>query len=119
MLAGDGRLTEALARDELLPLGTRIRVRLPLDYASRDELAACLDHLLSTAGAPTLLSPTLKHTLCERAGGNYRVMTNLAAQLLAVAAQRELPTLDDKLYLEVFAPPGANTSIARRTNRAR
>ena len=119
VLAGDGRLTEALARDELLPLGTRIRARLPLDYASRDELAACLDHLLSSAGAPTLLSPTLKHTLCERAGGNYRVMTNMAAQLLAVAAQRELPTLDDKLYLEVFAPPGTNTSTTRRNARTR
>ena len=42
MLAGDGRLTEALAREELLPLGTRIRARLPSDYASRDELAACV-----------------------------------------------------------------------------
>ena len=35
VLAGDGRLTEALARDELLPLGTRIRVRLALDYAAQ------------------------------------------------------------------------------------
>ena len=92
---------------------------MPLDYASREELAACLDHLLSTAGAPTLLSATLKHTLCERAGGNYRVMTNMAAQLLAVAAQRQAPTLDDKLYLEVFAPPGASTSAVRRSTRAR
>ena len=99
VLAGDGRLNEALARDELLPLGTRIRVRLSLDYASRDELAACLDHLLDTAGAAALMSKSLKHTLCERAGGNYRVMTNMAAQLLAVAAQRQLPALDDKLYL--------------------
>jgi hypothetical protein len=29
------------------------------------------------------MSATLKHTLRERAGGNYRVMTNMAAQLLA------------------------------------
>ena len=46
-------------------------------------------------------------------------MTNMAAQLLAVAAQRELPSLDDKLYLEVFAPPGANTATARLTPRSR
>jgi hypothetical protein len=57
--------------------------------------------------------------LCERAGGNYRVMTNMAAQLLAVAAQRQLPTLDDKLFLEVFAPPGSTTTSARRIARAR
>lgn len=119
VLAGDRRLTDALARDELLPLGTRIRVRLPLDYASRDELAACLEHLLNTAGAPTLMSSTLKHTLCERAGGNYRVMTNMAAQLLAVAAQRQLPTLDDKLYLDVFAPPSSTTNAVRRNPPAR
>ena len=29
----------------------------------------------------------------------------MAGDLLAVAAQRELPQLDEKLYLEVFAPP--------------
>jgi len=65
------------------------------------------------------LSASLKHTLCERAGGNYRVMTNMAAQLLAVAAQRQLPTLDDKLYLEVFAPPNATHNPARRNARTR
>ena len=119
VLAGDGRLNDALAREELLPLGTRIRVRLSLDYASRDELAACLDHLLNTAGSSTLMSSSLKHTLCERAGGNYRVMTNMAAQLLAVAAQRQIPTLDDKLYLEVFAPPSSAATSTRRTARTR
>jgi general secretion pathway protein A len=29
----------------------------------------------------------------------------MAGELLAVAAQRELAQLDEKLYLEVFAPP--------------
>ena len=117
ILAGDGRLSDALARDELLPLGTRIRVRLALDYASREELSACLNHLLDSAGAATLMSAMLKHTLCERAGGNYRVMTNMAAQLLAVAAQRQLPSLDDKLYLDVFAAPSSATNSTRRNSR--
>ena len=31
----------------------------------------------------------------------------LAAELLAAAAQRELPQLDEKLYLEVFSQPAA------------
>jgi general secretion pathway protein A len=118
ILAGDGRLSDALARDELLPLGTRIRVRLALDYASREELSACLNHLLESAGAAALMSATLKHTLCERAGGNYRVMTNMAAQLLAVAAQRQLPSLDDKLYLDVFAAPSSATNSTRRNSRS-
>jgi len=34
----------------------------------------------------------------------------MAAELLAVAAKRELPQLDEKLYLEVFAPPDTPTT---------
>jgi general secretion pathway protein A len=115
VLAGDARLSEALAKDDLLPLGTRMRVRLSLDYASRDELCACLEHLLSSAGNPALMTPSLKQTLCERAGGNYRVMTNLGAQLLTAAMQRQLMQLDDKLFLELFATPAsANKPSARK-----
>jgi type II secretory pathway predicted ATPase ExeA len=105
VLAGDGRLSELLRRDELRPLGSRIRSRLSLEYASREELRACLDHLLDAAGHPTLMTAELKTTLAEHALGNYRVLTTMAAELLAVAAQRELAQLDEKLYLEVFAPP--------------
>jgi general secretion pathway protein A len=105
VLAGDGRLTELLRRDELRPLGSRIRSRLSVEYASREELRACLDHLLDAAGNPTLLTAELKATLAEHALGNYRVLTTMAAELLAVAAQRDLAQLDEKLYLEVFAPP--------------
>jgi general secretion pathway protein A len=119
ILAGDARLTDALKREELLPLGSRIRTRLALDYAPREELAAALDHLLASAGNPTLMSPTLKQTLCDHAAGNYRVLTNLAAQLLSVAAQRELPKLDEKLYFEVFAPPASAAASTRRALRAR
>jgi type II secretory pathway predicted ATPase ExeA len=118
VLAGDARLTEALKHEDLLPLGSRIRCRLALDYASREELAACLDHLLASAGNPALMTPALKQTLCDHSGGNYRVLTNLAAQLLATGAQRELPQLDEKLYFEVFVPPAA-APVARRAGRAR
>ena len=53
------------------------------------------------------MTPQLRHTLCDHALGNYRVLTTLAAELLAAAAQRELPQIDDKLYLEVFAQPNS------------
>jgi type II secretory pathway predicted ATPase ExeA len=52
VLAGDSRLTDKLRRDELIPLGSRIRSRLATEKASPDELLACLDHLLGSAGAP-------------------------------------------------------------------
>ena len=103
VFAGDQRLPERLRAPELLPLGSRIRRRLVLDYASRDELLACLDHLLETAGNASLMTSELKTTLAEHAAGNYRVLMNLADELLAVATERELPKLDDKLYLETFA----------------
>jgi general secretion pathway protein A len=118
VLSGDGRLTEKLRRDELQPLGSRIRTRLALERASRDELSACLDHLLASAGNPTLMTPELKHTLCEHALGNYRVLTNLAAELLSAGAQRKLPRLDEKLYLDLFTQTQPSTG-ARRAQRAR
>jgi len=105
VLAGDARLIEKLRREDLIPLGSRIRTRLATEHASRDELQACLKHLLSAAGNASLMTPKLQHTLCDHAAGNYRILTTMAAELLAVAAQRELPNLDEKLYLEVFAQP--------------
>jgi type II secretory pathway predicted ATPase ExeA len=107
VLAGDARLIEKLRREELIPLGSRIRTRLATEHASRDELQACLKHLLSAAGNASLMTTKLQHTLCDHAAGNYRILTTLAAELLAAAAQRDLPQLDEKLYLEVFAQPEA------------
>jgi len=105
VLAGDGRLSSKLRGEDLLPLGSRIRVRLQLEYASRDELMACLKHLISSAGNASLMTSELCQTLCDHAVGNYRVLTNMAAELLATAAQRELTQLDEKLYLELFGTP--------------
>lgn len=105
VLAGDGRLTQMLRHEDLLPLGSRIRMRLVMDYASREELLGTLRHLLDTAGAPKLMTAELMNTLCDHAAGNYRILTTMAAELLAAAAQRESDQLDEKLYLEVFASP--------------
>lgn len=105
VFAGDARLPERLRSTDLLPLGSRIRRRLTLDYASRDELLACLDHLLAAAGNPSLMTSELRVTLADHAAGNYRVLMNLGDELLAVAADRELARLDEKLFLEVFAQP--------------
>jgi len=114
VFAGDQRLPERLRQPELLPIGSRIRRRLVLDYASRDELLACLDHLLETAGNPALMTTELKTTLAEHAAGNYRVLMNLADELLAVALDRELPKLDDKLYLDTFTQAQRPRTTAAR-----
>lgn len=105
VLAGDGRLVEMLRHEDLLPLGSRIRMRLAMDYAGREGLLACLRHLLASAGNSKLMTAELMATLCDHALGNYRMMTTMASELLAAAAQREQAQLDEKLYLEVFAAP--------------
>ena len=82
-----------------------LRTRLATEHASRDELLACLNHLLACSGNASLMTPQLRQTLCDHAAGNYRILTTLATELLAAAAQRELPQLDEKLYFDVFAQP--------------
>jgi general secretion pathway protein A len=105
VLAGDARLVQRLKTPDLLPLGSRIRRRLTLDYATRDELLACLDHLLETAGNPSLMTTELKTTVADHCAGNYRILMNLCDELLTTGADRDLPRLDEKFYLEVFQQP--------------
>jgi general secretion pathway protein A len=105
VLSGDARLADKLRREELIPLGSRIRTRLTLESATREELLGCLDHLIATAGNASLMTKELKHTLIDHAAGNYRILASIAAELLLSAAQREITTLDEKLYLQVFARP--------------
>lgn len=112
VLVGDQRLVDRLRQPDLLPIGSRIRRRLVLDYASRDELLACLDHLLDAAGNPSLMTTELKATVAEHAAGNYRILMNLCDELLTVATEQKLPRLDDKLYLETFAQPQRPKSTA-------
>lgn len=118
VLVGDSRLTEKLKRDDLLPLGSRIRARLPMAFAGREELASCLEHLLTTAGNPALMTPQLRQVLCDHAAGNYRVLTTMGAQLLSAGVQRQLSVLDEKLYFEVFADPNTASTSKVRAGRA-
>ena len=61
------------------------------------------------------MSATLKHTLCDHAAGNYRVLSTLAGELLGAAAERDLPLLDEQLYFQVFGqPPAAPRRAAAR-----
>jgi type II secretory pathway predicted ATPase ExeA len=115
VLAGDGRLVERFRSDELLPLGSRMRVRLALERATADELQDCLKQALAKAGAAKLMTPELVATLCDHATGNHRALMNMAGELLAVAAQREARQIDEKLFLEAFAtPPPAEAKAAGR-----
>lgn len=103
VLIGDARLVHEFQRETLLPIASRIRVRLNLDYLSAKELLDWLRHALDQAGNPHLMTPELMTTLAEHSAGNLRVLSIMASDLLALAAQRELRQLDQKLYLDTYA----------------
>lgn len=117
VLAGDQRLAERLRSEDLAPLGSRIRVKLPLERATVEELRECLTHAMRAAGTPKLMTPELLATLCDHAQGNLRALMNLAAELLDLAAQREQPQLDEKLFFDAFPDsfiPAKATGRGRR-----
>lgn len=114
VLAGDARLPEKFRSPELLPLGSRIRVRLTLDHAPVNELMECLGHVLAEAGNTNLMTEQLKATLCEHAAGNLRAMMTMAGELFDCAVQREADQLDEKLYLDVFSTPAVSQQAARQ-----
>ena len=103
VLAGDGRLLERLRSDELMPLNSRMRVRLALERASAEELQELLMHALQKAGASKLMTGELIATLADHAQGNPRALMNIAGELLPIAAQREARHIDEKLFLEAVS----------------
>jgi type II secretory pathway predicted ATPase ExeA len=115
VLCEDTRLTQLFRREDFLPIASRIRVRLALDYLPPETLADWLRHSLAQAGNPNLLTHEVIATLSEHAAGNLRVLATMANELLAMAAKNELSEIDQKLYLEVFAPP-TNGRTKRRAH---
>lgn len=114
VLAGDSRLTERFASAELLPIASRIRTRLRTEPAAAEHLRECLAHLLKHAGNTRLMSDAVQHALAEHACGNYRVLANMANDLLALAMRRELDQIDEKLFFEAFDSQATATPGKRR-----
>ena len=61
------------------------------------------------------MTPELIATLSDHAQGNMRSLMNMAGELLALAAQREAPQIDEKLFFELnSAPSPAQAKVAGR-----
>lgn len=105
VLCGDNRLPGRFRSDNLIALGSRMRIRMTLRAYSPADLLQYLEHILEQAGAPHLMTKALKHTLTEHACGNIRLLNNMGGELLAEAARRDLTQIDEKLYLELFSQP--------------
>jgi type II secretory pathway predicted ATPase ExeA len=120
VLSGDGRLSEKFKAEELVALGSRIRVRLQMEALSAGELSEVLRHAMAGAGNVSLMTSELVDTLAEHALGNLRVLMTMAGELLDVAVQRKVERLDEKLYLERFAPsPTAGAARVKTASRGK
>ena len=104
VLSGDGRLLELLRHEDLVPLGTRIRTRLRMEPASREELLELVRHALAKAGNASLMTPELMETLVDHSAGNYRLLMTMGAELLSYGTAQEVERLDEQFYLQVFQP---------------
>jgi hypothetical protein len=62
-----------------------------------------------------LMTKELMRTLTAHAANNLRVLNQMAAELLAVTAQRNLPRIDESLFFELFSPTSPKS---RRKQRA-
>ena len=114
IFAADSRFEDKLQEPDLVPLAGRIRIRLPLERSTPEEVLAHLKHLLTSAGNAKLMTPELMKAVCDHSLGNLRSMTALCAELLAAAIQNDRAQLDEKLFLDLN-----KTALAARTNARR
>jgi general secretion pathway protein A len=114
VLSGDGRLSELLRREDLVPLSSRIRARLVTEAAAREELLELLRHALSKAGNTSLMTAELMDALVDHSAGNYRSLMIMGGDLLAYGMAHDLAQLDERCYLEVFQPRGARAVPKKR-----
>ena len=115
VLAGHGSLAERLRSDELLSVGSRVRVRLALESLPSAELLAVLRHVLAEAGNAGLFTEDVLVTMAEHAAGNLRTMMTLGGELLDAALQKNASRVDEKLYFEVVARPPAHEPRATKS----
>ena len=80
-----------------------MRVRMTLEPHGRDDLLNYLEHAISQAGASHLMTKTLMETLADHSAGNLRVLNSMAAEMLLEGERKEMPKLDEKLFLEMFS----------------
>ena len=107
-------LPERFRSAPLASLSTRIRLRLPLEPLHKDHILEYMQHALEQAGGKHLMTEALMETLAEHCCGNLRMLNQMAAELLAVAAEKQLPRIDEGLYLETFSRQPQTRKQARK-----
>ena len=103
VLCGDTRLPERFRSEDLVALGSRIRLRMYLEPYSNQTLQEYLTFSLEQAGAAHLMTQQLVETLVGHCAGNPRILNAMAGELLDLGARKELSRLDEKLFLEIYS----------------
>ena len=114
ILCGDNRLPDRFRTADLLPLGSRIGPRLLLEPLSPEQLQDYLYFAIETAGNSQLMTDELMLTLSAHAANNLRVLNQMAAELLAAAAQQNLPRLDEVLFFKLFSSSTTKSQRMRK-----
>jgi len=119
VLCGDERLMQRLQHEELRPLESRIRFRLPMETVPKEQLVQFIDHCLEAAGNPALMTKVVIESLAEHAGGNYRTLINLSNELLNAAIKKDAVKIDEQIYFDTFSfPVKKATSRTQKQNSA-
>lgn len=103
VMCGDMRLPERFRSSDLVALGSRMQLRMMLEPYDKNKLFSYLEHALTQAGAPHLMTETLMRTLAEHAAGNLRVLNAMAGEMLAAGTQKGVKQLNEKLFLEIYS----------------
>jgi type II secretory pathway predicted ATPase ExeA len=117
ILCGDNRLPDRFRTADLLPLGSRIGPRLLLEPLSPEQLQDYLHFALDQAGNSQLMSEELILTLSGHAANNLRILNQMAAELLASAAQQNLTCIDESLFFQLFSPSASKPRRSRRSKQ--
>jgi len=102
LLSGDLRLVEKLKSPKLLPLYTRMSVKLELRAYSTDELEKMLKDVIIKAGNPSLMTEGLIKIISKKSYGNPRVMMNTCSELLLNALNNKEKEITEDQYLQYY-----------------
>ena len=103
ILCGDSRLPERFRSQDLVALGSRVRLRMFLEPYDKKSMREHLLYAIEKAGAAHLMTKTLVETMVDHCAGNPRVLHAMGAELLEMGAQKKVSQLDEKLFLELYS----------------
>lgn len=104
VLSGDERLLEKLKNEELVPLNSRISVRLNVVNNDKKELALILRGVIEQAGNSSLMTDELINILADHSMGNLRAMMIMANDLLLDGIRQNKFPLDQQSFFDKYNP---------------